>query len=140
MSAEQRFTPTPAPQATEHAKAHSYFVGRREFDAAEVYEVTVKGVRRLRSRRQQGEASLDWHGTKAARMELSHLLISRITKQVPSRDLQSRFSLYILNRLPAGGFVLDSDDISRWLRVAGDAQYSAAAPAPRRSWLRRLGW
>jgi hypothetical protein len=52
-------------------------------------------------------------------MELSHLLITRVSNQLPSRDLQARFSLYVLGRLPVSGFVLESDDLARCLRVAG---------------------
>jgi hypothetical protein len=71
-------------------------------------------------------------------MELSRLLISRVTARRPSRDLQTRFALYVLARLPNGGFVLDFDDLSRWLRVAGDAHDSAPTPTIRRWWLGRL--
>jgi hypothetical protein len=59
-------------------------------------------------------------------MELSRLLISRVTKRRPSRDLQARFALYVLERLPDGGFVLDARDLSRWLRVAGDSSHQRA--------------
>jgi hypothetical protein len=123
-----------APQSTE---AHTYFIGRRGSDAAEVYAVTVTSVERLRPKPSVREPSLDWHGSEAAAMELSYLLISRLVGQRPSRDLQARFALYVLNRLPNEGFVLDSHDLSRWLRIADDAQESVPAPAPRRSWLRR---
>jgi hypothetical protein len=84
-----------------------------------------------------GAPSLDWHGGEAATMELSHLLITRVTKRRPSHDLQARFAFYVLRRLPEGGFVLDSEDLARWLRVAGDGQASAPEPPPRRSWLSR---
>jgi hypothetical protein len=137
MSGEQRLIPTPARDAAQQTRAHTYFVGRREFETTEVYEVTATRVRRLRSSRRYGEPSLDWHGSAPARMELSHVLISRVTRQRPSGDLQARFALYVLGRLPDGGFVLDSDDLSRWLRVAGDADDSARAPRPR-PWPRRL--
>jgi hypothetical protein len=138
MSAEQRLTSSRERDSAQDERPHSYFVGHREFEAAEVYEVTVRGVKRLRSRRLYGDASLDWHGSETARMELSYLLISRITKERPSRDLQSRLALYVLGRLPDGGFVLDVDDLSRWIRVAGDGHYSGSAhPAPR-LWVGRV--
>jgi hypothetical protein len=135
MSNEQRLTPTTTGHAPDHTGAHSYFVGRRGSDAAEVYEVTETSVERLRSRRRYGESSLDWRGSDVSQMELSHLLISRVTKQRPSRDLMARFSLYFLTRLAYEGFVLDSDGLSRWLRIAGDDHESVPAPPPRRSWL-----
>lgn len=62
----------------------------------------------------------------------------RVTAQCPSRDLQTRFALYALARLPAAGFVLDYDDLSRWLLIAGYADDSAPTPTLRRSWLGRL--
>ena len=39
MSAEDRLIVTPT-----RPPAHSYFVGRRELDAAEIYEVTATSV------------------------------------------------------------------------------------------------
>ena len=116
MPSEQRLIPT----AMRQAEQHSYFVGRRKTEA-EVYEVTMTNVERLVSRRGARVTSLDWHGSEAARMELSHLLISRVAKHRPSRDLKARFALYVLGRLPDAGFVLESDDVQRWLRVAGDS-------------------
>jgi hypothetical protein len=71
-------------------------------------------------------------------MELAQLLISRVTKRRPSRDLQARFALYVLDRLPEGGFVIDSDDLWRWLRVAGDAYDSVPALDRRPSRFGRL--
>ncbi len=135
MSEKLHLAHTPTRDAPQPTEAHTYFVGRRGSEAAEVYAVTVAGVERLRSKPGARESSLDWHGSEAARMELSHLFISRLIGQRPSRDLQARFALYVLNRLPNEGFVLDSHDLSRWLRIADDADESAPAPAPRRSWL-----
>ncbi len=137
MSEEQRLAHTPTRRAPQPTEAHSYFVGRRESEAAEVFAVAVTSVERLRSKPGPRESSLDWHGSEAVRMELSHVLISRIIGQRPSRALQARFALYVLNRLPRDGFVLDSHDLSRWLRIADDAHESAPAPTPRRSWLRQ---
>ena len=137
MSAKQHHLRKP-PRADEQTPTRCYFVGRREFEAADVYEVTAAGVERLRSQRRYGESSLDWHGTQAAKMELSHLLITRVSETRPSRDLQKRFSIYVLARLPDGGFVLDANDLARWVRVAGDARTAAPSPWAVRSWLGRL--
>ena len=102
MSAEEHLTGTPEGRPADQAVAHSYFVGRRASQTAEVYEVTATGVERLRSTRRSREESLDWRGSRVARMELSRLLIRRVLNQRPSRDLQARFALYVLGRLPEG--------------------------------------
>ncbi len=134
MSREQRLIPRATRHSGERTEADFYFVGRRGSEAAEVYRVTGTSVERLRAKPTTRQSSFDWHGSEAARIELSRLLISRLIGRPPSRDLQARFALYVLGRLPHAGFVLDSDDLSRWLRVAGDAHESAPAPA-RQSWL-----
>jgi len=108
---------------------HTYFVGRRPFEAAEIYVVTATDVERF-------ERNLDWRGTAEARMKLSDLLIRRVTSQRPSRELKARFALYVLDHLPDGGFVLDSDDVQRWLRLASDPE--DFGPAQGRSWSGRL--
>jgi hypothetical protein len=137
MSAEDHLTGTPEGRPADQGVAHSYFVGRRASHTAEVYEVTATSVERLRSTRRSGEESLDWRGSHVVRMELSRLLIRRVLNQRPSRDLQARFALYVLGRLPAGGFVLESDDLARWLRIAGDDDAPATGSARPRSWLGR---
>jgi hypothetical protein len=43
-------------------------------------------------------------------MQLSHLLTSRVAEKRPFRELQARFALYVLDRLPDGGFVRDPGD------------------------------
>jgi hypothetical protein len=111
---------------------HTYFVGRRLPDGAEVFAVTAKDVKRLGTT----EATLDWHGTSAAAMELSGQLLARAIKARPSRDVQSRFALYFVPRLPHRGFVLDADDVRRWLRIAGETE--AQMPGSRRRWTARL--
>ena len=103
-------------------RSHSYFVGRRKSHTVEVYEVTATTVERLRPRRSRAAQSLDWRGGEIARMELGRVLIGRVSRRRPSRDLQARFALYVLSRLPESGFVLDSDEVARWLRIAGDTQ------------------
>lgn len=117
------------------APLHMYFVGRRLFEAAELYAVSAAGVDRLRS---EADPGLDWHGERGARMELSQVLISRVAEQQPSRELKERFALYVLDRLPDGGFVLDSDDVRRWLKLASDPEDFAPAEPPRPSLAGRL--
>jgi hypothetical protein len=107
---------------TRRAAEHTYFVGRRLFEAAEIYGVTATDVERLGSGRRKGDSSLDWHGSGPAKLELSRVLINRVIEQRPSREVQARFALYVLDRLPDGGFVLDADDVWRWLKLASDPE------------------
>ncbi len=46
----------------------------------------------------------------------------RVVEQRPSREVQARFALYVLDRLPDGGFILDADDVWRWLKLASDPE------------------
>lgn len=135
MAVDQQHRRAPARRRTRP----TYFVGRRHGEAAEVYAVGPKDVTRLRSTGRYGEMALDWHGSSAARMELGHLLISRIADQRPSRELQARFALYVLSHLPNDGFVLESAQIRRWLLAAADDEqdFLPAERAPW-SWVRRL--
>jgi len=114
------------------SQPHTYFVGRRLPDGTEVFTVTAEGVNRLEAG--EATAALDWHGTTAAAMKLSEQLLAWATKERPSRDLQSRFALYFVPRLPHRGFVLDADDVRRWLRIAGEPEQRT--PASRRLRLR----
>jgi hypothetical protein len=116
----------------------TYFVGRRLFEAAEVFAVTAGEVERLRPMRNHAGSTLDWHGGEAARMELSNVLISRVAEERPSRELQARFALYVLERLPDGGFVLDADDVWGWLRLASEPRDFIPAAQPKPSWTDRL--
>jgi hypothetical protein len=134
MSVEQRVDQLPTRRRAESI----YFVGRRQFEAVEVYVVSASDVARLSSARRYGQPSLDWNGTGSARMELSHLLITHVVEQRPSRELEERFALYVLSGLPDDGFVLDAGAIWRWLRVAGDEHDFLPASPPSRSWVGRL--
>jgi len=134
MSIEQPVDQAPTRREIEP----TYFVGRREFEAAEVYVVTATDAARLRSARRYGQLSLDWDGSSSAKMELSHLMISHVAEQWPTRELEERFALYVLSGLPDDGFVLDADDVWRWLRVASDdGDFLPTKPASR-SWVGRL--
>jgi hypothetical protein len=116
----------------------TYFVGRRQFEAAEIYAVSDRDVHRLRSARRHGEPSLDWQGSSAAQMELSHLLISSVAKQRPSRDLQALFAVSVLSDLSDDGFVMDSDEIWGWLELAADERDFEPIQSQRRFWPGRL--
>lgn len=65
-------------------------------------------------------------------------MLTRDGEQRPSRELQARFALYVLRELPHDGFVLDAEEIWRWLRVAGDERDFLAATAEPRTWAGRL--
>jgi hypothetical protein len=120
------------------APSHSYFVGRRVFEAAEVYAVTATDVERLRRDRRASGPDLDWHGSKPSRMELSRVLINRVAKARPSRELQARFATYVLDRFPDDGFVLDADDVRRWLRLASVPEDFVGSDHSAASWGARL--
>jgi hypothetical protein len=133
MSAEQRLD---RPPLSRHGP-RIYFVGRRAVEP-EVYAVTAADVERLEPARRAGMQTLDWYESDADRMELARLLIARVAGPRPSRDLKARFAAYVLGRLPYDGFTLASDDIERWLRIAGEAGIVGSSERPRRSWAARL--
>ena len=117
---------------------HTYFVGRRPNEAAEVYAVTQSDVQRLHRDSRDGQLSLDWHGLDARSLELSRVLLARVACITPRRELAEQFALSILAGLPDYGFVLDSDEIWRWLQT-GSGLHDVARVEPRReSWLARL--
>ena len=134
MSVEQRLDHPPTRRPT----PHTYFVGRREFGAAEVYAVTAAGVHRLTAVENGGSLPWDWHGSDAGRLELSHAMIGYVADAEPTVELRARFALYVLERLPDDGFVLDSDEIWRWLRVSSEPEDFLAGHPARRSWAGRL--
>jgi hypothetical protein len=110
MSVEQRLHL----HRSHRAAPHTYFVGRRPFEAVELFAITAATVEPF--------ACLDWHGNPSERLELSRLVLGRVAEQRASRELRSRFAFYVLSQLPHGGFVLDSEEILRWLHLASDPQ------------------
>jgi hypothetical protein len=114
------------------AARHAYFVGRRPFEAAEVYSVTAKDVERLRPERRYGGVELDWRGGDTALLELSHVLLSRVTEEDPPVRLEAWFAVGVLARLPDQGFVLDSDELRKWIRLVGEEDDSTQAQTPPR--------
>jgi hypothetical protein len=134
MSVEQHFHPTPQG----HDGQSTYFVGRRQFEAPEVYALTSSNVKRLESSRRYGEPELDWQGSSAARMELGHLLITRVAGQRPSGELLTRFAVYVLSELSDDGFVMDSEEIWNWLVVETDEEDFLADEPGHRTWAGRL--
>jgi hypothetical protein len=117
---------------------HTYFVGRRPYEAAEVYAVTERDVQRLHRDRRDGPLSLDWRGRDARALELSRVLLARVAGITPRRELAEQFALSVLAGLPEDGFVLDSDEIWRWLRTASGPHHVAGTQPRRGSWLARL--
>ena len=112
---------------------HTYFVGRRPDEAAEVYAVTENDVRRLDREWLDGPLSLDWRGHNVRVLQLSRVLLARVTGIAPTRELAEQFALSILADLPHDGFVLRSDEVWRWLRTVG-APRAVAQAKPRREW------
>ena len=118
---------------------HTYFVGRRPYEAPEVYAVTDDDVRRLRPDRDHGPLAIDWHPTDARALELSHVLLTSVTGgHRPLQELEERFALDVLATLPDDGFVLESDAIRRWLDEAWEPRNSAPLEPPRGPRLERL--
>ena len=117
----------------------TYFVGRRPFEAPELYAVTRADVERLRSAQHHAEPALDWRGDDAAQLELSDLLLARVLEPTAPRELTVRFARSVLAALPEEGFVIDADAVWGWVLVAsGSEERSSNVPRLRRSWLAGL--
>src|SRR5271155_3555008 len=114
-------------------RTHAYFVGRRPFEAAELYAVSAAEVQRLRPTGRYDASELDWHGSDSAVMELSHVLLTQIVDARPSERVDAWFAMEVLAQLPHEGFVLDRDDIRRWLGLVAGPREFFEAEAPRRS-------
>jgi hypothetical protein len=146
MAAEPHERPRRAPRPDDHATENraapprTFFVGRRPFEAPELYAVTATSVERLGSARRFGTSELDWHAADAASMlELSHALLAHLAEQTPSRQLVARFVADILIQLPSDGFVLGSEAILPWIHEAGGPHDWSPTHRPQhRSWLDRL--
>ena len=116
----------------------TYFVGRRPYEAPEVYAVTANDVRRLRLTRRDGPVDLDWHAGDAQALALSRVLLTTVASDRRARDLEESFGLDVLAALPDEGFVLKSDDILRWIDEVWEPGDSPQSEPPRRSRLGRL--
>jgi hypothetical protein len=122
-------------------------VGRRAYEAPEVYAVTRGGVRRLKPARGGGALALDWSAADARALELSHVLLTAVVPIAPDRALEERFMHDVVLRMPDDGFVLGSDVIVGWLkrngpvrRFAHPRRAASRLPLARlRSWLHLTG-
>jgi hypothetical protein len=108
---------------------HTYLVGRRPFEAAELYALTGDHVERLRPGHRDGVSTLYWRGGPDELLGLSHAVLSRVCGQRSSPEVERHFASF-LARLPYGGFVIDGDEIEQWLRKMSD-ELSAGEPARR---------
>ena len=113
----------PLSELRRHPRA--YFVGRRPYEAPEVYAVTADRVVRLHPVSEGGVLSLDWHSPDARALELSQVLLTSVVCLTPSRGLKEHFMHDVLSRLPDDGFVLDSEEIWRWLQGNGEIEGDA---------------
>jgi hypothetical protein len=111
--------------------AHTYFVGRRQFEAAELYVLTGDHVERLCPAHRDRAATLDWRGGPDELLALSHAVLVRICRERSPAELERRFA-WFLARLPYDGFVIDGDEIEQWWRTVGD-ELDAGEPARRSS-------
>jgi hypothetical protein len=119
--------------------AHTYFVGRREFEIAELYAVSASDVERLGTDRVHGEPGLDWWGGDTAVLELGRLLLERVVEPPPSSELTTDFALSVLGVLPKHGFVLDADAVWRWALLASRSEERTSRESrTNRSWFARL--
>jgi hypothetical protein len=62
-------------------------------------------------------------------LALSHAVLSRIGGRRLSPGVERQFATF-LARLPSGGFVIDGDEIERWLRTSND-ELNAGEPVRR---------
>jgi hypothetical protein len=119
------------------------FVGRTAAGGARVYVLTPAGVEQLESRRRHGSARLDWQGPRlhwrgpdASGMELSHLVLVRVARQLPSTTITALFVEDVLLKLPKHGFALESPEVEAWIGLMTqpsdwtslDAQSESGAP------------
>ena len=116
----------------------TYFVGRRPYEAPEVYAVTEDDVRRLRPNRHDGPVAIDWYAGDAQAVALSRVLLTSVGCDRPSRDLVERLALDVLAFLPNDGFVVQSDEILQWIDEVSEPKRSSQSESPRRSRLERL--
>jgi hypothetical protein len=112
---------------------HTYFVGRRPYEAPEVYAVTDDDVRRLRPDRRGSPLALDWRAGDPPAVKLSHMLLTSVAGHRPPRELEQRFALDVLAALPDDGFVLESNAIWRWLQQAAEPEDFAPSERPTRA-------
>jgi hypothetical protein len=134
----ERWRSTLSGASTARRPPGTYFVGRRPYKAAEVYAVTDNDVQRLHRDGGDGPLSLDWRGQDARVLELSRVLLARVVRVTPRRELAAQFALNVLAGLPDDGFVLDSDEIWRWLDTVSEPHRVAGSAPRRESLLARL--
>jgi hypothetical protein len=49
-------------------------------------------------------------------MELSHVVLVRVARQLPSKTVTALFAEDVLLRLPEHGFALESAEVEAWIR------------------------
>ena len=98
------------------AQRETFFVGRRPFEAPEVYMVSATGVGRMRSCERFGTPELDWFAPGCAAMELAHALLTRVVAGLPSHRLTYLLAVDVISQLDDDGFVLSSAQILAWAR------------------------
>ncbi len=111
------------------SRAHTYFVGRRPFEAPEFYALTGDRVERLRPAHRDRASTLDWRGNPDELLALSHAVLSRVSGRRSSPEVERGVATF-LARLPYGGFVIDGDEIEQWLQTLHD-ELNASEPVRR---------
>jgi hypothetical protein len=96
------------------------YVGRRGEAGVTIHALTGSGVEPLCSDARFGSRELDWAGEIPA-VELSHLLLSRLTGLRPTGALAARFAVLVLMEFPATGMHLEALRILEWLAIESSA-------------------
>lgn len=115
------------------------YVGHRG-TRAEAYIVTREGVTPLTHRAFGAGPALDWGTPGAGARALSFALLCDATHRPPPDALVAQLVADVVADLPADGFVLDAEDLRRWLadRRLGPGEESVGQAARYRRWLEAL--
>jgi hypothetical protein len=116
-----------------------FYVGHRGA-RAEAYIVTREAVAPLTHRAFGADAAFDWGTPGAGATALSFALLCDATHRPPPDAVVADLVADLVAGLPADGFVLDAEDLRRWLarRRLGPGEEAVAQPARYRRWLEAL--
>lgn len=88
-----------------------------------MYALAPEGVERLESRRRHGSRRLGWRGPRlkwrgpdASGMELAHVVLLHVARQMPSAYVTALFATDVLRKLPKHGFAIAGPQIEEWIR------------------------
>jgi hypothetical protein len=121
------------------ARSARFDVGHRGA-RAEAYIVTREAVAPLSHRAFDADAAFDWATPGAGATALSFALLCDATHRRPPDAVVAELVTDLVADLPADGFVLDAEDLRRWLarRPLGPREEAVAQPARWARWLEAL--